>query len=208
MWCYASVMSPRRRSDDDARMRDAERTRAALLDAALVEFAAKGRAGARVSDIAERAGVNKQLISYYFGGKDGLYDAILARWYAEEDRLDEPGITLDELASRYLRVGLNQPLLQQLFIRELLDDAADDAAHATDAPELAGLHARQASGEIAEDLDPAFVLLMLQGMVVAHSLFRRDAVRFTGMHVDSPEYQRRAEEQLRAIVRRFAAPET
>ena len=79
-----------------------------------------------MSDIAERAGVNKQLISYYFGGKDGLYDAILERWYAEEDRFDEPGITLDELASRYLRVGLNQPLLQQLFIRELLDDAADD----------------------------------------------------------------------------------
>lgn len=199
-------MSPKRRSDDDARMRDAERTRAALLDAALVEFAAKGRAGARVSDIAERAGVNKQLISYYFGGKDGLYDAILERWYAEEDRFDEPGITLDELASRYLRVGLNQPLLQQLFIRELLDDAADDAAYATDAPELVGLQERQARGEIAEDLDPAFVLLMLQGMVVAHSLFRRDAVRFTGMYVDSTEYQRRAEEQLRAIVRRFAAP--
>lgn len=200
-------MSPRRRSDEDARMRDADRTRVALLDAALVEFAAKGRAGARVSDIAERAGVNKQLISYYFGGKDGLYDAILDRWYAEEERFDEPGITLDELASRYLAVGLNQPLLQQLFIRELLDDTLDDAAHTPDAPELVGLQARQAKGEIAADLDPGFVLLMLQGMVVAHSLFRRDAVRFTGMHVDTPEYQHKAAEQLRAIVRRLAAPD-
>jgi AcrR family transcriptional regulator len=199
-------MSPKRRTNDDARMRDAERTRTALLDAALVEFAAKGRAGARVSDIADRAGVNKQLISYYFGGKDGLYDAILERWYAEEERFDEPGTTLDQLASRYLDVGLRQPLLQQLFIRQLLDDDVQDAAHAPDAPELAGLRARQANGEIAADLDPAFVLLMLQGMVVAHTLFRRDAIRFTGMNVDSAEYQRQAEAQLRAIVRRFAAP--
>jgi hypothetical protein len=30
---------------------------------------------------------------------------------------------------------------------------------------------------------------MLQGMVVAHSRFRRDAIRLTGMHVDSPEYE-------------------
>jgi TetR/AcrR family transcriptional regulator len=201
-------MSPKRRTEDDERTRDAERTRGALLDAALVEFAAKGRAGARVSDIAARAGVNKQLISYYFGGKDGLYDAILERWYADEERFDEPGTTLDDLASRYLEVGLSQPLLQQLFIRELLDDAISDVTHAPDTPELVGLRARQANGEIADDLDPAFVLLMLQGMVVAHSLFRRDAARLTGMHVDSREYKQKADQQLRAVVRRLAAQQT
>ncbi len=91
---------PRRAPQPEERRRDAERTRRALLDAALVEFADKGRAGARVSTIAARAGVNKQLISYYFGGKDGLYDAILARWYAEEAELEEPGITLDEIAAK------------------------------------------------------------------------------------------------------------
>ena len=35
--------------------------------------ARQGLAGARVNDIADRAGVNKQLISYYFGGKEGLF---------------------------------------------------------------------------------------------------------------------------------------
>ena len=197
-------MSPRRRSDDERRVRDAERTRAALLDAAMEEFASKGRAGARVGEIAARAGVNKQLISYYFGGKDGLYEAILERWYAEEARFEEPGTTLDELADRYLAVGLGQPPLQQLFLRELMDDDVGDAAHDPDAPELAGLAARRAGGEIADDLDPAFVLLMLQGMVVCHSLFRRDAIRFTGMDLDSPDYRRKADEQLRAVVRRLA----
>jgi hypothetical protein len=40
-----------------------------LLAAALEEFAARGYAGARVQDIADRAGVNKQLINYYFGAR-------------------------------------------------------------------------------------------------------------------------------------------
>ncbi len=41
-----------------ARLRDAERTRQRILDAALSEFSEKGFAGARVRGIAERAGVN------------------------------------------------------------------------------------------------------------------------------------------------------
>ena len=38
----------------------------------IAEFSAKGFAGARVSEIAARAGVNQQLIAYYFDGKQGL----------------------------------------------------------------------------------------------------------------------------------------
>src|ERR1700728_4160200 len=63
----------RRAPAPEDRQRDAERSKRCLLSAALDEFAAKGFAGARVQDIASRAGVNKQLISYYFGGEDGLY---------------------------------------------------------------------------------------------------------------------------------------
>lgn len=66
----------RRAPAPDERTLDAERSRRLLLDAALEEFSAKGFAGARVQDIADRAGVNKQLINYYFGGKEGLYHAL------------------------------------------------------------------------------------------------------------------------------------
>ena len=74
---------PRRSPDPTTRQRDAERSRAALLDAAEAEFAQHGFAGARVESIAARAGLNKQLISYYFGGKQALYDAIVERFQAE-----------------------------------------------------------------------------------------------------------------------------
>jgi len=49
-----------------------------LLTAARAEFSAHGLAGARTDHIADRAGVNKQLIHYYFQTKDGLYGAVLA----------------------------------------------------------------------------------------------------------------------------------
>jgi TetR/AcrR family transcriptional regulator len=62
-------------------VRDAERTKRALLDAAEVEFAAKGLAGARVDVIAEEASANKRMLYYYFGSKQALYMAVLERAY-------------------------------------------------------------------------------------------------------------------------------
>src|SRR5688572_1153269 len=158
----AARAAPRRSPAPEERRRDAERTREALLDAALAEFGAKGRAGARVSEIADRAGVNKQLISYYFGGKEGLYQAILERWYAQEAQFAEPSIPLEELVWRYLEAGHRQPDLQRLFVREEMEATTDDAERDPDAADLADLRARQEAGEIADELDPSFVLLLLQ----------------------------------------------
>jgi AcrR family transcriptional regulator len=64
-----------------AATRDPERTRAAILSAATQEFTAHGLNGARVDAIAQRARVNKRMIYHYFGGKDGLYLAVLEATY-------------------------------------------------------------------------------------------------------------------------------
>jgi AcrR family transcriptional regulator len=61
--------------------RDPERTRATILAAATAEITAKGLGGARVDEIAARAGVNKRMIYHYFGDKDGLYLAVLEDAY-------------------------------------------------------------------------------------------------------------------------------
>lgn len=52
-------------------------TKRRILDAATLEFAEHGYAGARVNHIATAACANKQLIYRYFGGKQGLYEAVL-----------------------------------------------------------------------------------------------------------------------------------
>jgi TetR/AcrR family transcriptional regulator len=59
-----------------------EKTRAAILKAALEEFSQEGASGARTDEIARRAGVNKALLYYYFKDKDGLYAAVLDEVFA------------------------------------------------------------------------------------------------------------------------------
>lgn len=67
----------------ETRLRDAERSQAAILLAARDEFAGHGLAGARMDRIAERAQVNKRLIYYYFQSKDDLFLAVLEQAYAD-----------------------------------------------------------------------------------------------------------------------------
>jgi AcrR family transcriptional regulator len=76
--------APRKRAAprEAERTRDPDRTRAAILKAATDEFTAKGLGGARVDEIARRAGVNKRMIYHYFGDKEGLYLAVLEATYA------------------------------------------------------------------------------------------------------------------------------
>lgn len=54
-----------------------EESRAAILQAAIREFAREGVAGARTDAIARSAGVNKALLYYYFKDKEALYQAVL-----------------------------------------------------------------------------------------------------------------------------------
>jgi AcrR family transcriptional regulator len=67
----------------ELRTRDADRTQQEILRAAMDEFSERGLGGARIDSIAERAGVNKRLIYYYFGGKDELFLAVLEQTYAD-----------------------------------------------------------------------------------------------------------------------------
>jgi AcrR family transcriptional regulator len=65
------------------RKRDSERTRQALMKAALKEFALHGFSGARIDRIAEAAKCNMRMLYHYFGNKEGLYVAVLEAAYAD-----------------------------------------------------------------------------------------------------------------------------
>lgn len=72
---------PLSKSRMGSRGRPAE-SRAAILRAAVREFAQEGIAGARTEAIAKAAGVNKALLYYYFEDKEGLYGAVLDQVFA------------------------------------------------------------------------------------------------------------------------------
>lgn len=67
----------------EERLRDADRSQNTILAAARDEFAEYGLGGARVDRIAERAGLNKRLIYYYFEDKEKLFQAVLEQAYRD-----------------------------------------------------------------------------------------------------------------------------
>lgn len=90
-----------------AKSRDAEATKARLLDAATAEFAEHGLAGARVDRIAAGAGANKQLIYSYFGNKRQLFDAVIE--FRVADLLETVPFTADDLPGYAVRLrGFNR----------------------------------------------------------------------------------------------------
>src|SRR5215470_18462808 len=76
----AALATARRRQ---GRRRDAAATREALLAAGRTLFAERGYDGVPVATIAQRAGVNKAMINYHFGGKRKLYRTIVSDTFAE-----------------------------------------------------------------------------------------------------------------------------
>lgn len=105
--------------------------RDAILKAARAEFAASGRRGASVRAIAKRAGVTAAMINYYFGGKQALYDVVVDEAQARLFRrmaavmagVDERTLAA-ELAGAYFDFLAEERELQQLLLREVLDDGA------------------------------------------------------------------------------------
>jgi len=124
------------------RGRNPDVTRAAILQAALVEFSDVGLSGARVDRIAKRAGVSKPMIYEYFGDKNAVYAAALREAYIQirhgeaELQLDlrEPEEAVRLLVHFTMKHFWNNPwfismlntenLLGGETIREL-DDASD-----------------------------------------------------------------------------------
>lgn len=86
----------RRAANAPARVRDAEATRARILDVAMAEFSRHGPQGARVDRIARHAGVNVRMLYHYFGGKEALYLAVLEAAYLRIRRLEERLATADD----------------------------------------------------------------------------------------------------------------
>lgn len=194
----------RRAPQSGERQRDPERTKERILEAAIHEFGAKGFAGARVHEIAERAGVNKQLISYYFGGKDGLRQALARHWLAEEAAFARPDATMDELVAQYVPVSARDRAMARVLAWEGLADEADGPTTAErrrgDEAALAYLRGRQDAGELDEDLDPACVLLAFMGAAGVPAAMPH-LVRSMGADPESREFAAHYADQLARIVR-------
>ncbi len=127
-------------------LRDSEWTKAQLLDAARLEFSEKGLSGARVNDIASRAGVNKQMLYYYFGDKESLYRAVLNRAYEEiracENELDLAALPPAAAMERFIGFTFDYLTENRYFVALLNDENIHKARHVRGSRYLRDLHAR------------------------------------------------------------------
>src|SRR6476660_5713412 len=136
---------PKKRSDNTRpQRRDPVATRKKLLTAARREFASSGLAGARVDEIAARAGVNKQLVYHYFGDKDALYLAVL-EWVYEEIRSQERKLNLEGLPPEQAIKKLIESSFDHLarhpdFIVLLSDENRNGARHVRASLKLEDMH--------------------------------------------------------------------
>jgi AcrR family transcriptional regulator len=77
-------------------------TRQRLIDAGLEIFGTYNLEGATTRQLAEHAGVNQAAIPYYFGGKEGLYFAVIEHLFSANFAVIGPVVTAlqGELASK------------------------------------------------------------------------------------------------------------
>src|SRR5262245_59531640 len=125
------------------RINDAEASRADILATATKEFSEKGLSGARVDSIADRTGINKRMIYYYFGSKEGLYRAVLERSYGHI-RMSESSVALDalppeEALRQLVRITFDYHNMHPDFVRLVMNENIHQAVHIS---ELASIRTR------------------------------------------------------------------
>src|SRR3954466_3538085 len=103
------------------RVRDVERRRAVIGEVATPEFADQGYDGARVDEIAAKTRTTKRMIYYYFGGKEGLYLAVLEEAYrhirALEQQLDVEHLEPVDALRRLAELTFDHHESHQDFVR-------------------------------------------------------------------------------------------
>jgi TetR/AcrR family transcriptional regulator len=190
------------------RQRDPERTKARILEAAAAEFSAKGFAGARVSEIAARAGVNQQLIAYYFDGKEGLYREMGRQWRAYEAQAIPDEMPIAEAVKHYVRASVDNFGGRLLAWDGLADTGDDEGEEARDRNarlqhEVEVIRARQRAGEIDDRFDPAALHLIATSAANALAVYPQLARGLFGADARSPELVERYAEQLALLIGRL-----
>ncbi|HXH47414.1 MAG TPA: TetR/AcrR family transcriptional regulator [Bradyrhizobium sp.] len=173
-------MPGKRSGDTVPQRRDPVATRKKLLTAARQEFARHGFAGARVDEIAERAGVNKQLVYHYFGDKDALYLAVLEWVYEDireqERRLNLEGLPPEKAIRKLIEASFDHLAENPDFIVLLNDENRGGAPHVRGSTRLEAMHSPLVrsvshilnegvrSGVFRKGIDPVQLYISIAGL--------------------------------------------
>ena len=159
----------------------ADEVRTRVLAAAEAVFAERGYAGATTREIAERAGIGKRMLFYYFTTKDAVYRAVLERIVQGlvaifEVSRNQPGpIGLAESIEGITHFTAQNLQATKVWMREIIDGGP----HLADLTEkhLADMY-RQAGTTVARNMeagifrpgDPVHVMTSVGGVTLFYFL--------------------------------------
>lgn len=112
--------------------RDAEATKAKIIENSMMLFSKNGFDATTVDEIANVSDVNKALIYYYFKNKSGLYEVVMNKvLFAIYTKVIEankvcqsPIDELEAFIKTYAEFAVKQPYFPALLLRELSDSGA------------------------------------------------------------------------------------
>lgn len=183
------LLVPRQRRDrtedgDEGRVRDRERTKARIVQAATDLFTLVGPTGASLDDISRKAGVARGLIYHYFKTKEQLFEQVLARPLADlfehqlafiEGRLDVAGLCRGtEVLFKFL--GRHPDLVRligwTLAMRRLGELPQLEITRALFARMVRRIDEAKAEGLIRPDIDARHLLITILDLTIAWHLSR------------------------------------
>jgi len=160
---------------------DAGAVRERLLDAATELAVEHGFEASGLREIAAHAAVSSGMIAYYFGDRQGLYEAMFQRAF---DRIGEQvrrvmqdpertsGDRLDDLVRIHIESIAADPWLPQLIVREVLARAesplrtrfAENVGHGPLMLMVRWLEEEQQRGALRSDFDPRMMAMTLTSL--------------------------------------------
>jgi TetR/AcrR family transcriptional regulator len=169
------------------------KSRPALLEAAITEFAEKGFAGATTAEIARRAKSQQPLVHHHFGSKDELFKVVLDTLFDElrHDILPADGeqVELAALVRRFVLFTARRPELARIWVIE----SAHRGPHLGYMVEQHVLPLMRVAmpliaRDMRNDLDPALLVYAIQGLVTYPFLVPRQVAGATGADARDPAF--------------------
>jgi len=156
-----------------------DESRARIIEAAGRLFAARSFNGVSVRELARAAKVNAAAISYHFGGKEGLYESVLAQLVADTGPIMEP--LIDALDRGVAEAKGDRERLARVaagFIQRLLSGVLLRRSHVWQMPLM-----------LREFQDPSagFAMVVRERIDPVHDAIARLVAAATGVKAGSPE---------------------
>ena len=202
-----------------ARTRNRERTRGSIVAAARAEFASRGYSGARMEQIAQRAGVKKELIYHYFRSKETLFEEVrtsqLADAEADHALPQSPLADRTQDASSLFAWRFNRMLGDLEWIKLLTWEAVqtdvapppnEEGRRATIRKSIAAIKAAQKDGRLPADLDARFLQLAMFALATYPLAFSQITAMTTGMAASDIRFQKAWTGFLQQLGERLLSP--